>query len=651
VSPLLQQPARWRSIRWKLFALITLAVAVPVAVLTTYFPATHLAAIEAGLAGKASSLSSLLVNQMGSAIAFDDAATAREVIDAVSTDEDVVFVGLLRADGSTLAASGSREPTAPVAVDHPVLTRQRDRLRMVAPVVSPEGPRGLLLLELSTARATAQGARVRRMAALIGVLTLLFGCGAAWLVGGSLARRIGTVQAEARRVAGGDLSAARLVDGASDEIGQLARAFHKMVQNLHGAHASIEEEIAERTEELRRSTELYRALLENTEAIPWEMDVTLGELTYIGPQALTLLGLSRESFGGGSDWKRLVPTEDHPRIRAAIAASVRDGGQQEVEFRLVRSGGRCRFVRALLRADPASGGRTIRGFLFDVTARAELELELRQAQKLESVGRLASGIAHEINTPIQFVSDSVYFVRDAFASMGPLLERYRALGEALRESEWAAEAAEIERVLASVDADYLLENVPAALDRAIDGLGRVATIVRSMKEFAHPDHGKVAADLNSALSSTLVIARNEYKDIADVHTELGELPFCYCQVGELNQAFLNIIVNAAHAIADRGNDGPRGLITVRTRLDGADVVVEIADTGGGIPEDIRGRIFDPFFTTKEVGRGTGQGLAIARRSVVELHGGSLTFDTRIGESTTFTLRIPVGQEDEVADVA
>jgi len=137
-----------------------------------------------------------------------------------------------------------------------------------------------------------------------------------------------------------------------------------------------------------------------------------------------------------------------------------------------------------------------------------------------------------------------------------------------------------------------------------------------------------------------------------VHTELGELPPVHCQVGELNQAFLNIIVNAAHAIADgpRGDD-QRGLITVRTRVDGTDAVVEISDTGGGIPEAIRDHIFDPFFTTKEVGRGSGQGLAIARRSVVEVHGGSLTFDTRMGEGTTFTLRIPIGQEDAVAGVA
>jgi len=167
--------------------------------------------------------------------------------------------------------------------------------------------------------------------------------------------------------------------------------------------------------------------------------------------------------------------------------------------------------------------------------------------------------------------------------------------------------------------------------------------VRSMKEFAHPDQKEmIAVDLNQAINSTLVIARNEYKYLADVETDLGELPLVICHGGDVNQVILNIVVNAAHAIGDvlHGTDG-RGRIKVQTRRDGASVEIRISDTGGGIPEAIRSRIFEPFFTTKEVGRGTGQGLAIARAVILERHGGDLTFETEAGRGTTFIIRLPI----------
>jgi len=161
-------------------------------------------------------------------------------------------------------------------------------------------------------------------------------------------------------------------------------------------------------------------------------------------------------------------------------------------------------------------------------------------------------------------------------------------------------------------------------------------------------------DLNRAIESTLVIARNEYKYVADLEVDLGSLPPVVCHAGDVNQAVLNVVVNAAHAIGDlvQGTDG-RGKISVRTRRDGPDAVVEISDTGGGIPESVRGRIFDPFFTTKEVGRGTGQGLAISHSVVVDKHGGQISFDSVIGRGTTFTLRLPIegkGALESVQDV-
>ena len=281
----------------------------------------------------------------------------------------------------------------------------------------------------------------------------------------------------------------------------------------------------------------------------------------------------------------------------------------------------------------------------EMTARLQVETDLRQAHKLESVGRLASGVAHEINTPIQFVNDSVHFLQDATQDLMTVIGYLREVEASVLAGAPSREAAEAAATAASeADLDYLVEHMPKAIDRALDGLNRVATIVRSMKEFAHPDTVEMAPiDLNRAVESTLVIARNEYKYVAEVETDFGPLPPVRCHAGDVNQAVLNIVVNAAHAIADVvAGTNARGRITVRTRLEPDDVVVvSIADTGAGIPEAIRDRIFDPFFTTKEVGRGTGQGLAIARTVIVDRHHGELTFESEVGRGTTCFLRLPV----------
>ena len=295
----------------------------------------------------------------------------------------------------------------------------------------------------------------------------------------------------------------------------------------------------------------------------------------------------------------------------------------------------------------------LRGLMLDVTEVRRLGRELAAAQKLESVGRLAAGVAHEINTPVQYVADNVEFVSASMAGIGAVIQAHRELKRVVKAggdaaaSARAADAAEL-----AADLDYLIDNVPPAIVAAIEGLGRIATIVRSMKEFAHPDQSeKTSADLNHAIQSTLVIARNEYKYVAQLETDFGELPPIQCYLGEINQVVLNLLVNAAHAVADVVKDsGAMGKLTVRTRLDGDAVEISIGDTGTGIPEAARDKIFDPFFTTKEVGKGTGQGLAIARSVIVNKHGGTLRFDTECGKGTTFVIRLPVGAGlDQPAD--
>ncbi|NVB83556.1 MAG: hypothetical protein HOV81_34600 [Kofleriaceae bacterium] len=267
--------------------------------------------------------------------------------------------------------------------------------------------------------------------------------------------------------------------------------------------------------------------------------------------------------------------------------------------------------------------RAHRDLQIQVEARERAEIELRQAQKLEAIGRLASGVAHEINTPMQFIGDNLQFVTDGVTE---LLQLANAAPPE------AAEAA---------DLPYLQDNMPTALEHAADGVRRVAAIVRSMKQFAHSGEASVSSlDMNETIANTLVIAAHEYKLVAQVETHYGALRPVECRGGEIAQVLLNLIVNAAHAIADRvGTSKERGRITITSSLVDNDVVVAVTDTGGGIPEEIRDRIFEPFFTTKEVGRGTGQGLAISR-AVIERHGGKLSFTSELGVGTTFEMRLP-----------
>jgi signal transduction histidine kinase len=213
--------------------------------------------------------------------------------------------------------------------------------------------------------------------------------------------------------------------------------------------------------------------------------------------------------------------------------------------------------------------------------------------------------------------------------------------------------ARVRRAEDVADLDYLRARLPGAVERADDGVHRVATIVRAMREFAHPPSAeKMPVDINQALLSTLVVATNEYKYVAEVKTELAELPPVMCDGGDMNQVFLNLIVNAAHAIVERtGGTGRRGEIRLRTAVEGDHVRISVSDTGPGIPPEVADRIYDPFFTTKDVGRGTGQGLSIARQIVVERHGGSIGFESEPGTGTTFHIRLPTGERTAPAVIA
>jgi PAS domain S-box-containing protein len=403
-----------------------------------------------------------------------------------------------------------------------------------------------------------------------------------------------------------------------------------------------------RAEQALRENELrYRELFENATDIVFTTDLD-GHLTSLNRTGQQTFGYSQEEIAELDLRKLVAPVcweavhRGHPQLAAGKSP------QTAVEFEVVAKDGHRVQVEVRLRiiyADEKPIG--IQGIARDITGRDIAEVELRQAQKLESVGRLAAGIAHEINTPIQFVSDNTRFLKDSFAPLQAVLGKYQELRDAVACGNITPDLLHALRLQEEQsDCAYLLSEIPGAIAQTLEGLDRVATIVRAMKDFAHPESKEMtAADLNKALLSTMTVARNELKYVAEIETELGDLPMVVCNAGDLNQVFLNLLVNAAHAIAEVVRDGEKGHIHIRTAVEGSEIVVSISDTGSGIPESIRSKIFDPFFTTKEVGRGTGQGLAIARSVVVDRHKGSLTFDSEVGKGTTFHIRLPISADE------
>ena len=299
------------------------------------------------------------------------------------------------------------------------------------------------------------------------------------------------------------------------------------------------------------------------------------------------------------------------------------------------------------------GSHAVTGFLIlgtDTTEKMILESQLTQAQKLESIGSLAAGIAHEINTPTQFVGDNIHFLEGAFQDIQTMLNKYDQLLEASKKEKVSDELIkEIDGVAEEADMEFLSGEIPKAIRSSLKGVGRVTTIVKAMKDFSHPgSKEKSLVDINRMIESTVTISRNEWKYVSEMVTNfdpsLGLVP---CYPDEFNQVILNLITNASHAIGKVVTEGvqDKGTITIETRKENDKALISISDTGTGIPNSIKDKIFDHFFTTKEVGRGTGQGLSISRTIIVEKHKGSLSFDTQEGKGTTFFIRLPLDKSN------
>jgi two-component system, NtrC family, sensor kinase len=377
-----------------------------------------------------------------------------------------------------------------------------------------------------------------------------------------------------------------------------------------------------------------------------------GERAYTSPSYSQLLGYTKqelESLG----IQELAHPDDLEKIRKALKDMFEAYDTGRAEYRLRHKEGHYLYFDSVGNLIPVAEGEAPRAIVVARNIsqrkaaeeeRVNMEVQLRHAQKLESIGQLAAGIAHEINTPSQYIGDNLIFLEDAFNDLVKVLKTQETTIASLRRGDNTDESAPADSPSES-DTQYLLEEIPKAIAQCEEGLSRVARIVGAMKDFSHPDSdAKTRVDLNRAIQSTATVCRNEWKYVAELELDLdAALPPVPCYLGEFNQAILNLVINAAHAIGDAQKSGKegKGVIRIQTHRAGDNVEVRVEDTGTGIPEQIRERIFDPFFTTKPVGKGTGQGLAIVHSVIVEKHGGHVSLESEMGKGSAFILQLPL----------
>lgn len=369
------------------------------------------------------------------------------------------------------------------------------------------------------------------------------------------------------------------------------------------------------------------------------------DLRYVGANSafLTLRGLNSQAEVVGRLENQLEAADGlGPQLSDLEARALAGEPVVDARLTLVRPGGPVRSF--LVSVVPNAEGGEVAGVIgvgADISQVTELERQLAQASRLESIGQLAAGIAHEINTPVQYVSDNTRFVAQSFAEM---LDGVGVLTALTREPDAEVLRRRLDEVVSAIDLDFVAAEVPSALTQSLEGLERVAQIVRAMKDFSHPGTGRVQTDLNRVVETTTQVSRNEWKYVAELALDLdpavGLVP---CHEGEIKQVVLNIVVNAAQAIDERRRatgDDQVGHLTVSTRRVDDEAWVVVADDGTGMDEATVQRVFDPFFTTKGVGKGTGQGLSLSHSIVVVKHGGRIDIRSRPGHGSTFTIALP-----------
>lgn len=406
---------------------------------------------------------------------------------------------------------------------------------------------------------------------------------------------------------------------------------------LEEINGRIEATIVERTDALRQAESRYG------EVIKHSLDSIIlvgrdGNITELNPSAEQLFH-ARTSELNGSSFPLLFDGESRDIITGFVVSEENRSARHELTA--VRPDETTFPVEVSLAAANHSDGVAYVAFIRDLTEQRRLESKLNQAQKMESIGHMSTGIAHEINTPNQYIGDNVRFVSECWEPLSNLINGYRKTIDESQPSD--DQKKEVSTLESKADLEFVMEEIPSALNQALEGVARVESIVRAMKEFAHPGGGQeLGVSLNKIIENACLVSRNEWKYVSELTFELDpKLPTIHANAGELGQVVVNLVVNAAHAIKDSLKDGSTGTIHIRTYEDGENIIFEVKDNGKGIPPEVRSRIFDPFFTTKGVGIGTGQGLAITHSVVVDRHHGEIELDSEIGVGTTFRIKLPL----------
>ena len=419
---------------------------------------------------------------------------------------------------------------------------------------------------------------------------------------------------------------------------------------LLAANRALKIEIAERERaetELKNAQLFLRKVIDNVPNGIFVKDAQ-GRFTLANKTVANVFGTTIEEIIGKTDADFLQDIERINKVREDDRQVIENREEKFIfEEKMTDTDGNIHWIQTVKRPLVFGDDNSIHvlGIATDLTDRKILENHLRHAQKMESIGQIAAGISHEINTPTQYVSDNTHFIRDGFADVGEFVRDCRTLFQKVTSGEvTAAEVKKLEEKFDAQDIDYLLEEVPKAIKQSLEGVSRISKIVQTMRTFSHPGTDEMKpANLNKAIESTIAVAHNEWKYVADLETAFDEnLPLVPCLLDEFNQVILNMIINAAHAVGEVSALRYKGKITITTTKVGDNwAEIRIADTGAGIPYEFQSRIFDPFFTTKEVGKGTGQGLAISHNVIVKNHNGQLTFETEKNKGTTFIIRLPL----------
>ncbi len=591
-------------------------------------------------------------------------ALIRDSMDAES-DEMIRGIALVWSDikrvreeeGMPAAGSGRREEALMLAME-----AQRDRYEDALGKIDALAARARAGVEAAQASMRATFKKTVTLYILAAVLGLGVSLTVILYISRGLGRRFASIMDSIDKFDSGKREVNIAVSG-NDEIGKLAGCLGRLFTGIsesgmvHEQYMNIikweSAQHQKKAEDLKRSEERFRGLVETTNDWVWEVDGDC-RYTYASPKVKDILGYKPEAIIGKTPFD-FMPPEEAERVRKLFAPITASGSPfNDLENVNIRKDGSIVVLETSGTPffSPRGGLLGYRGIDRDVTARKNVEEEkarmqarLVQSDKMASIGQLAAGVAHEINNPLGYVWSNLDTLSDYLPELSELIRHYDgALRAALEEREDAffAHAEAVERLKKKEDPSFVMSDIAKVLEESKDGLGRIKSIVKGLKDFSHaPEEGLSCEDVNQCIEDALRLGWHEIKYKVELVKELGEIPKVFCRPIKLTQVFLNILLNAAQAIEGRGS------IWVRTEASKDGVCVTIRDNGAGMTEEVKSRIFEPFFTTKPAGSGTGLGLSIAL-GIISEHKGSIDLESSAGKGTTFRITLPARDEARAA---